>query len=172
MTTTADRQGLNRRIKSWPAWLLLAVTVVLLMGVGVRRESDPATPQERVTAISRRLACPTCDGESVAESRGTASQSIRQEITRLVGDGRLSDSEIVQEIDDKYSEELQLTPGTSGIESLIWVLPIAAASTAVVGLVVAFRRWKSIEDRRVDNEDRVLVARALVESEGAPDAHS
>ncbi|MFM8482283.1 MAG: cytochrome c-type biogenesis protein CcmH [Actinomycetota bacterium] len=172
MTTNVDARSLNRRIKSWPAWLLLAFVVILLMGVGVRRESDPATPQERVTAISRQLACPTCDGESVAESRGTASQSIRQEIARLVGEGRLSDSDIVREIDDKFSEELRLTPGTSGVESLIWAFPIAVALTAVIGLIVAFRRWKSIEDRLAGDEDRVLVAKALAESERTADAHS
>ena len=46
-----------------------------------------------------------------------------------------------------YGAELRLTPGTSGVESLVWALPIAAALTAVIGLSVAFRRWKSIEDR-------------------------
>lgn len=166
----SDRRGLNRRLKSWPSWLLLAFTVVLLMAVGLQRGSGPATPQERVEVISRQLACPTCDGESVAESRGTASQSIRQEITRLVGDGQLSDSQIVQAIDDRFGADLKLTPDASGLESLVWALPVAVAVTAVIGLVLAFRRWREIEDRSADPVDRELVARALAERQGGTDA--
>lgn len=172
MTQRFDRRSVNRRLKSWPSWLFLAFTVVLLMAVGFQRGSGPATPQERIEAISRQLACPTCDGESVAESRGTASQSIRQEITRLVGEGQLSDSEIVRAIDDSFGEELTLTPDASGLESLIWALPIAVAVTAVIGLTLAFRRWKTVEDRSADAVDRELVARALAERQGESDADS
>lgn len=171
MTRHLDRRSLNRRLKSWPSWLLLVFVVVLLMVVGLQRGSGPATPQERVEAISRQLACPTCDGESVAESRGTASQSIRQEITRLVGEGQLSDSQIVQAIDDRFGEELKLTPDATGLESLVWALPIAVAVTAGIGLVLAFRRWRVIEDRSADAGDRDLVDRALAERRRGADAH-
>lgn len=112
------------------------------MVIGSQRDSSPATPQERVEAVSRRLACPTCDGESVSESRGTASQAIRQEISRLVAEGMLSDDEIVAAIDDSYAENLRLTPGSSGIEALVWVLPVAVGGVALAGLVLAFRRWR------------------------------
>ena len=97
------KQTWNRRLKSWPSWLLLVFSAVLLLIIGTQRDAGPSTPQERVEAISRQLACPTCDGESVSESRGTASQAIRQEVARLVADGQMSDSEVVQAIDDKYS---------------------------------------------------------------------
>lgn len=170
MNRPTTRRGFNRRVKRWPAWLLLAFTAVLLMSVGLQRDSDPATPQERVEAISRQLACPTCDGESVAESRGTASQSIRQEIARLVADGQLSDAQIVQAVDDRFGEELQLTPGASGVESLIWALPIAVAVTAIIGMALAFRRWRTIESMSADDADRALVAEALGQRRGDPDA--
>jgi cytochrome c-type biogenesis protein CcmH len=55
---------------------------VALLAVGATRDGGPSTPEERVEAISRRLACPICDGESVFESRNNASASIRQEIRR------------------------------------------------------------------------------------------
>jgi cytochrome c-type biogenesis protein CcmH len=158
----------NRRLKRWPSWLLLVFSAVLLLIIGTQRDAGPSTPQERVEAISRQLACPTCDGESVSESRGTASQAIRQEVARLVADGQLSDSEVVQAIDDKYSEELQLTPGSSGLESLIWALPIAVAMTSIVGLVLAFRRWRVVEDQSANDEDRQLVERAMAEFSPSP----
>lgn len=124
-------------------WLVIAVAFLALMVYGSQRDSSPATPQERVEAVSRRLACPTCDGESVSESRGTASQAIRQEISRLVAEGMLSDDEIVAAIDDNYAESLRLTPGSSGIEALVWVLPMAVGGVALAGLVLVFRRWRA-----------------------------
>jgi len=157
----------HRRIKSWPSWLVLAFSASSLLAVGIQRDSGPATPQERIESISRQLACPTCDGESVSESRGTASQAIRQEIARLVADGQLSDSEIVGAIDASYSEELQLTPGSTGLESLIWALPIAVAATSIIGFILAFRRWKMVEERSADDDDREIVARAMAEKNGA-----
>lgn len=157
----------HRRVKGWPTWLLLVFTAVFLLAVGTQRDSGPATPQERVEAVSRQLACPTCDGESVSESRGTASQAIRQEVARLVADGQLTDSEIVRTIDSNYSEDLRLVPGSTGLESLIWALPVAVAITSILGLVLAFRRWKSVEERSVDDDDRELVARALAAQDSA-----
>ncbi len=124
-------------------WFALVAAFVALMLIGSQRDSSPSTPQERVEAVARRLACPTCDGESVSESRGTASQAIRQEITRLVAEGMLSDDEIVTTIDDSYAESLRLAPGSTGIESLVWILPVVVGAVAVVGLVLAFRRWRS-----------------------------
>lgn len=135
------RPGCGRA--STAGWLILAVSFIVLMIIGSQRDASPATPQERVEAVARRLACPTCDGESVAESRGTASQAIRQEISRLVAQGQLSDDEIVTTIDDRFAESLQLTPGSSGLEAVVWILPVAVGFLAIVGLAFAFRRWRS-----------------------------
>lgn len=135
--------GSSRVVRASTAgWLILGAVFVVLMIVGSQRDANPATPQERIEVVARRLACPTCDGESVAESRGAASQAIRQEIARLVAEGQLNDDEIVMTIDDRYAESLRLTPGSTGLESLVWVLPVTVAAVAVAGLAFAFRRWR------------------------------
>jgi cytochrome c-type biogenesis protein CcmH/NrfF len=43
----------------------------------------------------------------------------------------------------------------------VWALPVAALVCAVVGLGVAFRRWKAAADTVPDDADRELVAAAL-----------
>lgn len=137
-------------------WVAVTVLFAVLMVLGSQRDSSPATPQERVESIARRLACPTCDGESVSESRGAASQAIRQEIARLVSEGGLDDDEIVTTIDDSYAENLQLTPGSSGLDVLVWVLPIVVGALALIGLIAAFRRWQDSASRdRVGPVDEV-----------------
>jgi len=153
----------NTTLKRWPTWFVMLFCVVALMLIGTQRDSGPATPQERVESVSKRMACPTCDGESVYESRGAASQAIRQEIARQVSDGQLTDSQIVKAIDDSYSADLKLVPGGTGFDALIWVMPIAVLVVSVAGLVVVFRRWKTQGSLTATNADRELVESALRE---------
>ncbi len=157
--------NLNRGIKRWPAWVLMAVIVVALMLVGISRASGPATAEERIDAIAQRLACPTCDGESVYESRGSASQAIRQEIARRVSAGQLSDDEIVAEIDDSYEADLRLVPDASGLEATIWIAPVAAAIMAAALLVFMFRRWRGEGSLVPTDAERALVEEELRKSE-------
>ena len=159
-----NRSTLNRTIKRWPSWVLLLLCAVALMVVGVDRVSGPSTAEERIDAIAQRLACPTCDGESVYESRGSASQAIRQEIARRVADGQSTDDEIVAAIDDSYEADLRLVPDSSGLESLIWIAPMVVAVGAIALLVVAFRRWRSDGSLTPTDEERSVVERALRQS--------
>ncbi|MEY2610550.1 MAG: cytochrome c biosis protein CcmH [Actinomycetota bacterium] len=159
-----NRSTLNRTIKRWPSWVLLLLCAVVLMVIGVDRVSGPSTAEERIDAIAQRLACPTCDGESVYESRGSASQAIRKEIARRVADGQSSDDEIVAAIDDSYEADLRLVPDSSGLESMIWIAPMVVAVGAVALLVVAFRRWRSEGSLTPTDEERSVVEKALRES--------
>jgi cytochrome c-type biogenesis protein CcmH len=143
----------------------MAVIVVALMLVGISRASGPATAEERIDAIAQRLACPTCDGESVYESRGSASQAIRQEIARRVSAGQLSDDEIVAEIDDSYEADLRLVPDASGLEAMIWIAPVAAAIMAAALLVFVFRRWRGEGSLVPTDAERALVEEELRKSE-------
>ena len=165
----ASRRRLNRRVKRWPAWALLVLAVVGLVAIGATRDTGPRTPDERIEAISKRLACPVCQGESVYESRNTASVQIREAVKRAVRDGQQSDEQIIRSIIDAYDGEELLVPTASGIEALAWALPAAALVLGVVGLSIAFRRWRATAAAlgAATDDDYRLVARALVaEREG------
>ena len=62
-----------------------------------------------------------------------------------------------------------LVPRATGIDALVWALPAAALVCAIVGLAVAFRRWKAAADTIPDDEDRRLVAAALDRDEDGND---
>lgn len=158
-------RSLNRRLKGWPAWLLIALAVVGLLAVGASRDSGPRTPDERIESISKRLACPECQGESVYESRSTASTQIREAVKRAVADGRQSDEEIIQTIVVAYEGEELLVPTANGVEALAWALPAAAFVFGVVGLAIAFRRWRANTASlgEATDDDYELVARAMAD---------
>lgn len=170
---------LNRRVKRWPGWVVLGLVAVALLAIGVSRDSGPQNQRERIDVIAKRIACPTCDGESVFESRASSSDNVRRQIALLVAESQLTDDEIVRQIDDSYVENLTLTPDATGLEGLAWILPVVVAVLSVGGLAYAFRQWRDVNAEKATDDDRVLVAAALGEhaargsaavSDGASDA--
>ena len=144
-------------------WIVLAFVVVGLLAVGSTRDGGPRTPDDRVEAISKRIACPICDGESVFESRNPTSDGLRRAIRSDVEAGVLSDQEIIDRITSARGGQELLVPTTSGIEALAWALPATAFVLAVAGLAIAFRRWQENARRlgRATEADYELVAEAL-----------
>lgn len=163
-----EQASFNHRVKRWPGWVVLAVVAATLLAVGVSRDGGANDPGERADDLARLVACPVCDGESVYESRNRASINLRNEITTLVNEGRLSDDEILAEIQAAFPSDILLAPPADGVNVLVWALPAAAAVCAVAGLVFAFRRWRQSEAvPDPSDDDRAIVASAL--AAGDPD---
>ena len=160
---------MTRSLKGWPSWVLLVLVVGGLLAVGASRDAGARSPKERVEDISHRLACPICDGESVFESRNADSQAIRIEIARQVDTGTVSDDQIINFIEQRFGSKVLLVPRATGIDALVWALPVAALVCAVVGLGVAFHRWKTVADTIPDDADRQLVAVALANDDDSDD---
>lgn len=172
--TAAGAGSLNRSLKGWPAWIVLVFAVVGLLAFGATRDTGPRTPDERIESIAKRLACPVCQGESVYESRNPASNQIREAIKQGVAEGDRADDEIIAEITAVYEGEELLVPTASGVEALAWALPATAFVIAVVGLGIAFRRWRAASAAlgRATDDDYELVAAAMAEraDDDHPDA--
>lgn len=164
------RSTVNRQLKRWPVWVLLLFVVVGFLAVGASRGSGPRSPSERVEAISKRVACPVCQGESVFESRNPTSDALRQAIQLDVDEGLLSDDEIINRITAARDGQERLVPSASGIEALAWALPATAFVVAVAGLTVAFRRWQDAARRlgTATDADYALVADAMDRESDAP----
>jgi cytochrome c-type biogenesis protein CcmH len=153
--------SLNKNLKRWPGWLLLAAVVVVALAFGSTRSSGPLTDSDRIDSISQRLACPTCEGESVYESQASAARGIKQQIKRFVEQGTSTDDQIIQYVQSQFGAKTLLVPKATGLDALVWALPAFALVIAVFGLVVAFRRWKSAADTVPTDDDRALVNAAL-----------
>jgi cytochrome c-type biogenesis protein CcmH len=162
-----DRRAWNRRVKRWPGWALLVFVLVGFLAAGATRDTGPRTPDQRIEAISRRIACPVCQGESVYESRNPTSVNIKDVIEARVSDGLLSDDEIVESIVAARDGQELLVPTANGIEALAWALPATAFVLGVAGLAVAFRRWQATARRlgAATPDDYALVATALADLE-------
>lgn len=154
----------STKMKRPAVWVVMAVITGLLLAVGVSRDGGPRTQQERIDGIAKRLACPTCQGESVYVSRASAAVALRDEIARQVGNGERSDDEIVAFVEQRFGGQVLLVPRSSGIDALVWALPIAALICALAGLAMAFRRWRVSGEFVVSDAERELVDKALHDS--------
>lgn len=157
-----------KRLKGRLSWSLMAAIAAVLLAFGATRSSGPSTQEERIDSISKRLACPTCNGESIYVSRASAAESIRNEIARQVAAGQRADDEIVAYIESRFPGSLLLPPA-EGVDSLVWILPVVALVCGFGGLVVVFRKWQREGEVRADPDDAGIVAAALRDYEDPTD---
>ncbi|MEY3977664.1 MAG: cytochrome c biosis protein CcmH, partial [Actinomycetota bacterium] len=113
----------QRRVPRRAAWLVIIVAAAALLVFGTVREGGPLTQQDRIDAVTKRIACPTCDGESVYVSRASAAESIRAEVARQVGDGVRTDDEIGAYVAERFGGQVLLVPRATGLDAVVWILP-------------------------------------------------
>jgi cytochrome c-type biogenesis protein CcmH len=152
-----------KRLKSWPVWMLMGLIVVALLTVGTTRDNGPLTQSDRIDSITKHIACPTCDGESVYVSRASAAEAIRNQVAREVRAGTKTDDEIIGSIANTFKAQVLLVPRATGIDSLVWIMPIAVLVCAVAGLWAAFRRWRRDNSGEASLDDVALVEELLAE---------
>lgn len=143
------------------AWVGLALVVVVTIALAVGGGDGGAqSPTKQVDAIARTVRCPTCRGQSVAESAAPAAQAIKTEIRRRLDDGE-SQEQIQRYLEDRYGSDILLTPPSNGVGGLVWILPVVVGVGAAAGLGVALRRWSGRSLAHASDADRAMVERSL-----------
>lgn len=83
---------------------------------------DP--PREaRVQALGKQLRCPMCQGLSIADSNSSAARAQMDKVRELVAAGK-TDQEIRDYFTSRYGEWALLEPPASGMNLLVWILPL------------------------------------------------
>jgi cytochrome c-type biogenesis protein CcmH/NrfF len=67
-----------------------------------------------------------------------------------------------------WGESILLTPDSSGVGGLVWVLPVVALVLALAGVGYVFWRWRGMAPVHASDADRELVDSALAPSTHAP----
>lgn len=141
-------------------WLLIGIAAVAALVFGALDESGPRTNADRVNAVAETIKCPQCPSESVAEANVAIAREIRADVARRVDAGE-TDDQIRAFYVERYGQEILLTPSSSGIAGLVWVIPVVAVVGGFLVLAFAFVRWRNVEPTTASDADRVLVAEAL-----------
>lgn len=146
----------------WWWWALMGVISLGVIASASSRPPTEGTSDERLFSLAAQLKCQQCVGESVAQSQSAGAVQFREEISAQMARGR-TDDEILSFFADAYPGVL-LTPPSSGVGALVWVVPVVVAALAIFLLSLTFRRWRSERDtREVTDADAERVATALAE---------
>jgi cytochrome c-type biogenesis protein CcmH len=120
-------------------WLWVGAFVVIVV---LATATAPGAPSSvtRIAHLETLVRCPACDDLSVAVSNATSAIAVRHEISADVHRGE-SDNKILTSLEAAYGPSILLSPPTSGLGTLLWVVPVAGlVLLAGIGLRLARRR--------------------------------
>ncbi|HYI15367.1 MAG TPA: cytochrome c-type biogenesis protein [Thermomicrobiales bacterium] len=118
--------------------------------------------------ISRKLQCPVCDGQTVADSTSKLAGQMRAIIDEKVRAGE-SEEQIIDYFVARYGESVVSEPPKSGFSLALWWMPVVVVGlgAVVVGLFVRERtrpeaRRQAIADGPDSDEELEAIAREVL----------
>lgn len=123
----------TRKVLTSLALALLACGAVLALATSTGRGSA-----ETARDIAADLACPSCEGQSVAESDSPVAAGMRETIARQLAQGRTPE-EVRAWFTNRYGAEV-LRPGSASVPLPLSAVPVGVVAAVLVGGVAAYRR--------------------------------
>jgi len=120
---------------------LWAAALLVVVGVAVAVSPVASSTATRIAHLESLVKCPSCEDLSVAESNATTAVAVRHEIVADVAAGK-SDDQILTSIEDAYGTSILLSPPTSGLGVLLWVVPLLVVFVLVLVGLRLRRRWR------------------------------
>lgn len=118
----------------WRALLAMLVTLAPF------RAAELTDDQlRRVDGLEHRLLAPCCWSENLAEHRSETALEMKEEIRRMVADGK-TDQEILDHYKARYGVRVLVEPEGS----LFWIMNVVPFAVLLAGALVAvlvLRRW-------------------------------
>ncbi|MFC3609568.1 cytochrome c-type biogenesis protein [Stutzerimonas tarimensis] len=128
-------------MKALIALLLLACSLGAYAAIDTY-EFQSEAERERYRTLTEELRCPKCQNQNIADSNAPIAMDLRQEIFRMLEDGR-SNSEIVEYLVDRYGEFVRYRPPINAQTILLWFGPavlLLVGFGVVAGIVIRKRR--------------------------------
>ncbi len=105
--------------------LAIALTLFTLQYAPPREGQEPLDKEReaRVQKLGKQLRCAVCQGLSIADSPASMARAQLDKVRELVVEGK-SDQEIFDFFVARYGEWALLEPTTTGLNSLLWLMPV------------------------------------------------
>lgn len=100
--------------------------------------------EARTSAIASRLRCPVCQGESIEDSPSELAREMRSLVRDQLREGR-TPREINAYFVARYGEWILLEPTMTGLNILLYVLPVLLVVGGLALVAVLVRRWTTPE---------------------------
>jgi cytochrome c-type biogenesis protein CcmH len=119
-------------------WIFLALSIPLLAS-GQQTAAPDSVLEARTAEVARTLRCPVCQGESIQDSPADLAQQMRLLVRDMLREGRSPD-EIRAYFVGRYGEWILLEPKMTGLNILLYVLPVVLIIGGTFGIFVFVRR--------------------------------
>lgn len=125
----------------------------------------------RSLEIGRKLACPICSGESVADSQSSLAHEMMNTIETQVQAGK-SNEEIIDFFVARFGEEVLLEPPKKGFNLTLWWIPVVALAFGAIIVVLYLRdgihqTGAAIDENDQDPELEAIAREALGDGAGS-----
>lgn len=123
-------------LKSFGVW---CVALVAVAAIAIALNPHPSTRAARIAHLETLVRCPACHDLSVAESNATSAIAVRDEIAAKVKAGQ-SDNQILTSLESVYGPSILLSPPTSGLGVLLWIVPTLGLVVLIASSIRLARR--------------------------------
>lgn len=128
--------------------LVVAVLAAALAAHAMPAFAQGAVPdsvlEARTTAVAATLRCPVCQGESIQDSPAELAQQMRAVVRDRLRAGE-SPEQIKAYFVSKYGEWVLLEPRMTGLNILLYALPVVLVVGGIALVVVLVRKWTTPE---------------------------
>jgi cytochrome c-type biogenesis protein CcmH len=114
--------------------------------VEVRSRPSPAAAasdsalEARTTAVASTLRCPVCQGESIQDSPSELAKQMRAVVRDRLRSGETPD-QVKAYFVSRYGEWILLEPTMTGLNILLYVLPVVLVIGGLALVAFLVRRW-------------------------------
>jgi len=123
-----------------------------------------AVLDRRTVEVAGLIRCPVCQGLSVADSPSAMAINMKEQVHELLSRG-FSQEQILSYFEQSYGQFVLLRPKFRGVNSLVWLLPIAALAFGAVAVYAKTRKLSAAPDAAPIDDEYVAKVRALVDKE-------
>lgn len=96
--------------------------------------------EARTAAVASTLRCPVCQGESIQDSPSELAQQMRSVVRDRLRSGE-SPEQVKAYFVSRYGEWILLEPKMSGLNVLLYAVPVVLVIGGLALVVVLVRRW-------------------------------
>lgn len=97
--------------------------------------------EEQTMVISHELRCPVCQGLAIGDSPSIMAANMKAQVRELLERG-YTEEQILSYFEKSYGQFVLLKPKFQGVNTLVWILPIAVLA---IGFVLVVSKAKKLE---------------------------
>jgi cytochrome c-type biogenesis protein CcmH len=134
-----------------------ALLAVLLLALSLSAQQAPEAEQfvgppkgtplvspeldQKTQELAGELRCPVCQGLAIADSPSEMAINMRRQVRELLARG-FTEEQILKYFEQSYGQFVLLKPKFAGVNSLVWLLPIAVLA---FGALLVVTKMKKLE---------------------------